>query len=132
MSAAAADRSRSLGSVSEGVSWANATVADQPWLPLGSVLELTNYPTLRQILATQQVVQVMTGDATADLGELSLLGRSGHGAMLLAPLVSAGEVAGVLVALSAVERPWTRTETSRAVSAPMPEAAPVTIVRLPS
>jgi GAF domain-containing protein len=34
--------------------------------------------------------------------------------MLLAPLVSGGEVAGVLLALSAVERPWTRTETSRA------------------
>ena len=89
-------------------------LGDQPWLPSASVLELTNYPTLRQILATQQVVQVLASDATADLGELSLLGRSGHAAMLLAPLVAAGEVAGVLVALSAVERPWTRTETSRA------------------
>jgi hypothetical protein len=28
--------------------------------------------------------------------------------------VAAGEVAGVLLAMSAVERPWTRTETSRA------------------
>jgi hypothetical protein len=89
-------------------------LSDQPWLPAGSVLKLANYPTLRQILATQQVVPVLLSDATADLGELSLLGRSGHGSMLLAPLVAGGEVAGVLVALKAPERPWTRAETSRA------------------
>ena len=89
-------------------------LSDQPWLPTGSALGLANYPTLRQILATQQVVQVLLSDATADLGELSLLGRSGHGSMLLAPLVSHGEVAGVMVALKGQERPWTRAETSRA------------------
>jgi EAL domain-containing protein (putative c-di-GMP-specific phosphodiesterase class I) len=89
-------------------------LSDQPWLPTGSVLGLANYPTLRQILATQQVVQVLLSDATADLGELSLLGRSGNGSMLLAPLVAHGEVAGVMVALKATERPWNRAETSRA------------------
>jgi diguanylate cyclase (GGDEF)-like protein len=89
-------------------------LGDQPWLPAGTVLGLANYPTLRQILATQQLVQVLMSDATADLGELSLLSRSGHGSMLLAPLVAHGEVAGVMVALTAVERPWTRAETSRA------------------
>src|SRR4051812_36623775 len=89
-------------------------LSDQPWLPAGSVLGLANYPTLRQILATQEVVQVLLSDATADLRELSLLGRSGHGSMLLAPLVSHGEVAGVMLAMKAPERPWTRAETSRA------------------
>jgi hypothetical protein len=89
-------------------------LGDQPWLPSGTVLGLANYPTLRQILATQQVVQVLMSDATADLGELSLLSRSGHGSMLLSPLVVHGEVAGVMVALTAVERPWARAETSRA------------------
>jgi diguanylate cyclase (GGDEF)-like protein len=89
-------------------------LSDQPWLPAGTALGLSNYPTLRQILATQQVVQVLMSDATADLGELSLLGRSGHGSMLLAPLVSQGEVAGVMVVLKAAERPWTRAESSRA------------------
>jgi diguanylate cyclase (GGDEF)-like protein len=89
-------------------------LCDQPWLPIGTSLALANYPTLRQILATQQVVQVLANDATADLGELSRLGRSGHGSMLLAPLVAQGEVAGVLVALNAAERPWSRAETSRA------------------
>jgi hypothetical protein len=34
--------------------------------------------------------------------------------MLLAPLVTHGEVTGVMVALNATERPWTRAETSRA------------------
>ena len=89
-------------------------LGDRPWLHAGSVLALVNYPTLRQILATQQVVQVLLSDATADLGELSLLGRSGHGSMLLAPIVTHGEVTGVMIALSTSERPWTRAETSRA------------------
>lgn len=89
-------------------------LGDQPWLPAGSVLKLPNYPTLRQILATQQVVQVLASDATADIGEQSLLGRSGHGSMLLAPLVAHGEVTGILIALNATEKPWNRAETSRA------------------
>jgi diguanylate cyclase (GGDEF)-like protein len=89
-------------------------LGDRPWLPGGTVLALSNYPTLRQILATQQVVQVLLSDATADLGELSLLGRSGHASMLLAPIVTHGEVTGVMIALSTAERPWTRAETSRA------------------
>jgi EAL domain-containing protein/GAF domain-containing protein len=89
-------------------------MSHHPWLPNGTVLALSNYPTIRQMLATQEVVQVLVGDATADLGELSLLARSGHESMLLAPLVAHGEVGGVLVALSAAERPWTRAETSRA------------------
>jgi diguanylate cyclase (GGDEF)-like protein len=89
-------------------------LGDRPWLPEGKALALPNYPTLRQILATQQVVQVLLSDATADLGELSLLGRSGHGSMLLAPIVTHGEVTGVMLALSATERAWTRAETSRA------------------
>jgi hypothetical protein len=89
-------------------------LGDHAWLPAGTVLNLANYPTLSQILATQQIVQVLQSDATADLGELSLLGRSGHASMLLTPLVAHGEVPGVMVALNAVERPWTHAETSRA------------------
>jgi diguanylate cyclase (GGDEF)-like protein len=89
-------------------------LSDQPWLPLGTVLRLSNYPTLREMLANQQIQQVLVNDATADLGELSLLGRSGHGSMLLAPLVSHGDVAGVMVALAAAERRWTRAEESLA------------------
>jgi GAF domain-containing protein len=89
-------------------------LSDQPWLPLGTVLRVSNYPTLREILADQQLVQVLMNDPTADLGALSLLGRSGHSSMLLAPLVSHGEVAGVMVALAATERPWTRAEESLA------------------
>jgi diguanylate cyclase (GGDEF)-like protein len=89
-------------------------LGDRPWLPTGARIALSNYPTLRQILATQQVVQVLLSDATADLGELSLLGRSGHASMLLAPIVTHGEVTGIMLALSTAERPWTRAETSRA------------------
>jgi diguanylate cyclase (GGDEF)-like protein len=89
-------------------------VSDNPWLPDGTVLVLSNYPTLRQVVSAQQVAQVLVGDGTAELGELSLLRRSDHGSMLLAPVVAHGEVAGVLIALTAAERTWTRAETSRA------------------
>jgi signal transduction protein with GAF and PtsI domain len=34
--------------------------------------------------------------------------------MLLSPIVSHGDVTGVMIVLNAIERPWTRAETSRA------------------
>jgi EAL domain-containing protein (putative c-di-GMP-specific phosphodiesterase class I) len=97
-----------------GASGTLEPLTDQPWLPAGTELNLSNYPTLRQILATQQVVQVLLSDATADLGELALLSRSGRASMLLSPIVSHGDVTGVMIVLNAIERPWTRAETSRA------------------
>ena len=89
-------------------------IVDLGWLPAANPLPLAHYATLSHIVATQQFVQVLGSDPGADLGELALLGRSGHRSMLLLPLASHGEVAGVLMVLGTVERPWTRVETSRA------------------
>ena len=89
-------------------------VTEHAWLPVGSPLALSYYPTLREVLASQDVFQVQDSDAGADLGELALLGRSAHRSMLIAPIVAHGEVAGLLVAFSDNEAPWTRAETSRA------------------
>ncbi len=91
-------------------------VTEHDWLPAGSPLALSYYPTLRAVLASQDVFQVQDTDAGADLGELALLGRSGHHSMLIAPVVAHGEVAGLLVAFGADDAPWTRAETSRARS----------------
>src|ERR687898_3557188 len=54
------------------------TVTEHAWLPAGSPIALSYYPTLRAVLANQDVFQVQDSDAGADLGELALLGRSGH------------------------------------------------------
>ena len=89
-------------------------VTEHAWLPAGAPLALSYYPTLRAVLASQDVFQVQESDAGADLGELALLGRSGHKSMLIAPVVAHGEVAGLLVAFGDDEAPWTRAETSRA------------------
>src|SRR4051812_33077200 len=89
-------------------------IGDRAWLPAGRPLPLAHYATLSHIVETQQFVQVLVSDPGADLGELAVLGRSGHRSMLLLPLVGHGEVTGVLMVLGAVERPFTRVETSRA------------------
>ncbi|MEA2448753.1 MAG: hypothetical protein QOG63_685, partial [Thermoleophilaceae bacterium] len=89
-------------------------LTDHAWLPAGAPLALSYYPTLRDVMASQDVYQVQDADPAADLGELALLGRSSHRSMLIAPIVAQGEVVGLLVALTREERPWTRAETSRA------------------
>jgi hypothetical protein len=89
-------------------------ITDHRWLAAGAPLALSYYPTLRDVLATQDVFQVHDGDAGADLGELTLLGRSGHRSMLIAPIVSQAEVGGLLIAFCDGERAWTRAEASRA------------------
>jgi diguanylate cyclase (GGDEF)-like protein len=89
-------------------------VTDHQWLPGNSPLALSYYPTLRQVLASQEVFQVQESDPAADLGELALLGRSGHHSMLIAPIVAQGEVVGILCAFGDDDRPWTRAEISRA------------------
>ena len=89
-------------------------VTDHAWLPTGSPLALSYYPTLRGVLASQEVFQVHASDDGADLGELALLGRSGHRSMLIAPVVAAGEVVGLLIAFGRGDAPWTPAESSRA------------------
>jgi GAF domain-containing protein len=89
-------------------------VTDHPWMPTGSPLALSYYPTLREVLASQEVFQVQDSDASADLGELTLLARSSHRSVLIAPIVAHGDVVGLMLAFADAERPWTRAETSRA------------------
>jgi GAF domain-containing protein len=89
-------------------------VTDHAWMPAGSPIALSYYPTLREVLASQEVFQVQDSDPSADLGELTLLARSSHRSVLIAPIVSHGDVVGLMLAFADAERPWTRAETSRA------------------
>jgi GAF domain-containing protein len=89
-------------------------VTDHLWMPAGSPIALSYYPTLREVLASQEVFQVQDSDPSADLGELTLLARSSHRSVLIAPIVAQGDVVGLMMAFSDAERPWTRAETSRA------------------
>ena len=90
------------------------TVTDHAWMPSGSPLALSYYPTLREVFASHEVFQVQDSDAAADLGELTLLGRSGHRSILIAPIVADGNVVGLMMAFGDTDRTWTRAETSRA------------------
>ena len=89
-------------------------VTDHEWMPSGSPIALSYYPTLREVLASQEVFQVQDSDPSADLGELTLLARSSHRSVLIAPIVAQGDVVGLMLALGDTDRPWTRAETSRA------------------
>ncbi|GAC1322037.1 MAG: hypothetical protein NVSMB25_16650 [Thermoleophilaceae bacterium] len=89
-------------------------LTDREWMAAGRRLSLSHYPTIRRVISEQDVVQVLISDPTADLGELALLGQSHRESMMLAPIVSHGEAVGILQCFDASERPWTRSEVSRA------------------
>jgi diguanylate cyclase (GGDEF)-like protein len=90
------------------------SVTEHTWMPVGSPIALSYYPTLREVLASQEVFQVQDADPNADLGELTLLARSSHRSMLIAPIVANGDVVGLMIAFADDARPWTRAETGRA------------------
>jgi hypothetical protein len=89
-------------------------VSQRRWLGFGTRMRASNYPTMRNVLATGDAVHVLDGDAGADGGELSLLRRAESSVMLLAPVVAGGRPVGVMVLLRSNERRWTRAEVSRA------------------
>ena len=84
------------------------------WLRSGECMNVASYRTTADVLATREVVQVMFSDGAAELGELALLGTTGHRALMVAPVASRGETLGVLMVFAAAERPWSRSEANRA------------------
>jgi hypothetical protein len=90
------------------------SVTQHAWIDVGKRLRLSHHPTMSNVLSSRAVVQVMASDGGADLGELAHLGQTGYAAMLVAPVVRAGQSVGLMLAFSPRERPWSRVETSRA------------------
>jgi GAF domain-containing protein len=89
------------------------SLVDATWIE-GGRLRVDAYRTLRNVLQTQDSVQVLISDPGGELGELALLGGSDHSSLLVVPIVARGESVGVLLALLAEERPWTRDQVGRA------------------
>ncbi|HEX8856732.1 MAG TPA: EAL domain-containing protein [Thermoleophilaceae bacterium] len=90
------------------------TICGGDQAPAGERFKLSNYPSTRHVLTTQEAVQVLVSDPGADLGEVALLQRTGFAALLMVPVVCRGETLGLIEALSRTERPWTRSEINRA------------------
>ena len=89
-------------------------LTEHAWLAPSGMLNLSDHPTIREMLATQEVVQVlMPGDESAP-AERAMLERSGSKSMLIAPVALLGETVGVVITFRTSGHPWTRTETSRA------------------
>jgi GAF domain-containing protein len=88
-------------------------LTEHGWLAPGGMMRLADHPNVREVLATQEVVQVLSAGDDSAPSEGTLLERSGAESMLIAPVASQGEVVGVVATFRAGAQPWTRTETSR-------------------
>jgi diguanylate cyclase (GGDEF)-like protein len=87
-------------------------LTEHAWLaPRG--MNLADHPTVREVLASHEVLQVSSGGDNSRRGPSPLLERSGSESMLIAPVTSQGEVVGVVATFRAGTQPWSRTETSR-------------------
>jgi diguanylate cyclase (GGDEF)-like protein len=80
----------------------------------GQRFGLEHYPSTAHVVHTGEAVQVLASDPSADLGEVSLLGKLGYQSLLMVPVVGRGDRMGLLEAYSTRERPWTRSEINRA------------------
>lgn len=98
----------------DGLNNSLAAITEHTWLARGDRLSLSGYPTAANVLKTRELVQVLSSDGGADIGELALLGTTGFQAMLVVPIVGRGVPLGVMLAFSPTERPWSRSETHRA------------------
>jgi EAL domain-containing protein (putative c-di-GMP-specific phosphodiesterase class I) len=87
---------------------------------------LGDYPATEHALATNEALQVLVSDPSADDAEVRHLLRHGYGALLLVPLVRRGRPVGLIEAYSREERPWSRRQIrlARAVGHQLAVALP--------
>jgi GAF domain-containing protein len=90
------------------------TLAETHPDPGAREFSIDDYPLSAKVLNEGEVVQVMVGDPESDPAEVQLLLEYGRRCMLMVPVITAGESIGLLEAYSDEERPWTRSEISRA------------------
>ena len=94
-----------------------AAVTARPWLPSGGRLEMNHFPELKGALGAGESAQFLlehSSGTTTGLGEIAMLANSGYRSMLAVPVMRNGTAAGVILALSGLDRPWGRTQTNRA------------------
>jgi EAL domain-containing protein (putative c-di-GMP-specific phosphodiesterase class I) len=75
---------------------------------------LDDFPATRHVLETRSAVQILVSDPYADPDEVRVLRELGHRSLLMVPIVFRNVSLGVVEAFASEERPWTRTEITRA------------------
>lgn len=76
--------------------------------------DLDEFPLTAKVLRSQEAVQVMVGDPDTEPSEVELLLSLGYGSLLIVPVIHGGQSVGSIEAYCHAERPWSRTEISRA------------------
>lgn len=79
-----------------------------------TLFEIEQFPLSRRVLSSQRAAQVLLSDPDADPGEAALLLSYEFSAVLMVPVIHAGESVGVIEAYRREERPFARIEINRA------------------
>jgi GAF domain-containing protein len=75
---------------------------------------LADFPATRHVLETRCSLQILINDRYADPDEVEVLRETGHQSVLMVPIVFRNRSLGIIEAYSRTERPWTRSEITRA------------------
>jgi GAF domain-containing protein len=84
-------------------------------LIIGQGYVLTDFPLTREVLDNREAKALSVFDHDADPAEAELLGELGYEALLMAPLVVAGETWGLVELYDAGERTFSEEDVERAV-----------------
>jgi EAL domain-containing protein (putative c-di-GMP-specific phosphodiesterase class I) len=90
------------------------TLAESGEKPGATRFPAVDYPLTGYLVSTQEAVQVLVNDPTADPAETKLLLDLGHTALLMVPVVARGKTVGLLEAYRDDERAWTRAQINHA------------------
>jgi len=89
-------------------------VTSDGWTLENEGYALDDFPATRHVIETRSALQILVSDPYADADEVRVLREAGHGSLLVVPIVFRNVALGIVEAFSHVERPWTRTEITRA------------------
>lgn len=90
------------------------TLAESGPNPDGIKFAAADYPLTGRAISSQEAVQVLVGDPTADPAETRLLLELGQRSLLMVPVVARGRTLGLLEAYREEEIPWTRAQINHA------------------
>lgn len=91
------------------------TLSAEDWYPTGDRFHVDAFPATRHVLESQEALQVLVSDPSADPAEVAQLKEiEGVRSMLMVPVVARGETVGLLELFIREERPWSRLDINRA------------------
>ncbi len=89
-------------------------LSTRPWLPGSGRLDLSHFAALEGVMRSGEPEQILAGrgpETTTGMGEVALVAASGFGSLLVVPIGRQG----LMQAYLSDERPWSRTQTNRAL-----------------